>query len=346
MRSRLRSRLTGIGLIVVGVLLILGAVYQSLEGQSTVNQGRAYAGSQSTIFANEGATGTTLNKLAKLTGAPSTAIIVATTDTEGIVGIVVAGAGTTGNAQIAFAGKASCVFDSATTAGHYVINDTSTAGDCMDSGAATYPTSGQVVGIVTTTNGGAGTYEVDLTLRQPQAGGGAGALTLLEQHTAATSASLPFTAWYSASYDEYEIHLVDIAVATANGNLGIQVSTDGGANYDTGNNYNFSYSWSRINTGGDFGQDAQALMMLVNNESIDAHWPVVGRLNLYNPGGTVAYKRILGEVALRGQPADTPPVRFAISSAWKNTAAFNAFRVISSVGNIASGTVRVYGLSK
>ena len=85
-----------------------------------------------------------------------------------------AGAGTTGSADIAVFGKASCVFDSATTAGHYVLNDTSTAGDCMDSGAATYPTSGQVIGIVTSTNGGAGTYEVDLSLGQPQAGGTGG----------------------------------------------------------------------------------------------------------------------------------------------------------------------------
>lgn len=144
----------------------------------TVNMGRTYVASQNVRYANEGGTGTTLNKLAKLTGAPSTAIIAAITDTQGIAGIVVAGAGTTGSADIAFAGKASCVFDSATTAGHYVKNDASTAGDCEDAGA-TYPTSGQVIGIVTSTNGGAGTYEVDLTLRQPQAGGagGGGALT-------------------------------------------------------------------------------------------------------------------------------------------------------------------------
>jgi hypothetical protein len=141
----------------------------SLSGQSqTVNMGRTYVSSQNVRYANNGTTGTTLNKLAKLTGAPSTAILTATADTSGIVGIVVAGAGTTGSADIAFKGKALCVFDSATTAGHYVTNDTSTAGDCMDAGAA-YPTSGQVIGVVTSTNGGAGTYEVDLTLGQAQA---------------------------------------------------------------------------------------------------------------------------------------------------------------------------------
>jgi hypothetical protein len=128
----------------------------------TDNMGRTLVSSQNVRYANEGGTGTTVNKLAKLTGAPSTAIITATTDTSGIVGIVVAGAGTTGSTDIAVAGKASCVFDSATTAGHYVVNDTSTAGDCMDAGA-TYPTSSQVIGVVTSTNGGAGTYEVDLS---------------------------------------------------------------------------------------------------------------------------------------------------------------------------------------
>jgi hypothetical protein len=135
--------------------------------------GRTFLAPGAVRYANEAGTGTTLNKLAKLTGAPSTAILTAITDTSGIVGIVVAGAGTTGSSDIAVFGKASCAFDSATTAGHYVQNDTSTAGGCMDAGA-TYPTSGQVIGIVTSTNGGAGTYEVDLSLGQPQAGGAGG----------------------------------------------------------------------------------------------------------------------------------------------------------------------------
>ena len=146
------------------------ALALAVVGQ-TVNMGRTYVASQNVRYANEGATGTTLNKLAKLTGAPSTAIITATADTAGIVGIVVAGAGTTGSADIAFAGKASCVFDGATTAGHYVINSNTAAGECKD-GGATYPTSGQVIGVVTSTNGGTGTYEVDLTLRQPHVGAG------------------------------------------------------------------------------------------------------------------------------------------------------------------------------
>src|SRR5207248_2891120 len=81
---------------------------------------------------NDTTTGTTVNKLAKLTGAPSTAIITATTDTAGAFGIVVGGAGTSGSAQIARIGTASCVFDGATTAGDYAVISSTTAGDCHD----------------------------------------------------------------------------------------------------------------------------------------------------------------------------------------------------------------------
>lgn len=109
-----------------------------------------------TEIANAGVTGTTVHKLAKLTGT-GTALITAITDTKGAVGIVIGGAGTSSNAQIAIGGQASCVFDGATTANDYVQISSATAGDCADVGA-TYPTSGEVLGRVLTTNGAGGTY--------------------------------------------------------------------------------------------------------------------------------------------------------------------------------------------
>ena len=56
-------------------------------------------------ISNAASTGTTVNTLTKLTGAPSTAVISAVTDTGGAVGITTAGAGTTGTATITTAGK-------------------------------------------------------------------------------------------------------------------------------------------------------------------------------------------------------------------------------------------------
>lgn len=118
--------------------------------------------------ANAGTTGTTVNKLAKLTGSPATAVIATTSDTTGnVIGIVIAGAGTTGNAQIANAGQASCVFDGAITAGHFVQVSTTAGGSCHD-GGATFPTSGQIIGlIVAATNASPGSTPQAVTLFAP-----------------------------------------------------------------------------------------------------------------------------------------------------------------------------------
>jgi hypothetical protein len=114
-------------------------------------------GALATDLPNATTTGTTLNKLAKVTGSPATAIIASTSDTAGMVGIVVDGAGTSGNVQVARGGQAACVFDGATTAGDYVQISSTTAGDCHDAGAS-YPGTGQVLGRVLSTNASTGTY--------------------------------------------------------------------------------------------------------------------------------------------------------------------------------------------
>ena len=114
-------------------------------------------------MANEGTTGTTLNALAKLTGAPSTAVIAAATDTSGVLGVVntnagtTCAAGTTGKACIVTRGPGTCIFDNAVTAGDYVQISSTTAGDCHDAGAG-YPASGEVLGRVLVSNASPGTY--------------------------------------------------------------------------------------------------------------------------------------------------------------------------------------------
>ena len=109
-------------------------------------------------IANSSSTATVLNELAVLTGAPSTATVAPTTAKSGVVGIVTAGAGITGNATIQQSGgPVNCLFDGATTAGDYVQISPG-GGDCHDAGAS-YPTSavagtGQVIGRVLATGTG------------------------------------------------------------------------------------------------------------------------------------------------------------------------------------------------
>lgn len=151
--------------------LCLRATAQPIVGGSITQP--AGSSNPTIVIANASSTGTTANTLTKLTGAPSTAVISATTDTGGAVGVTISGAGTTGNATIQIAGLVNCVFDGATTAGHYVKISSSTSGDCSD-GGATYPTTGQAIGRVLSTNASAGTYQIDLFPAEIQGGSGSG----------------------------------------------------------------------------------------------------------------------------------------------------------------------------
>lgn len=110
-------------------------------------------------LSNDITTGTTANTLTKMLGA--TAIISATTDTGGAVGITVSGAGKSGSATIQQNGSVSCVFDGSATAGDYVQISSTVAGNCHDTGSA-YPTNGQVIGRAQVTGAGAGTYAIVL----------------------------------------------------------------------------------------------------------------------------------------------------------------------------------------
>jgi hypothetical protein len=132
------------------------------NGTSWIGQSAGAASASTLVISNSGTTGTTINKLAKLSGAPSAAVITATTDTGGAVGVVIGGAGTTGTATLQTYGLTPVAFDGATTAGDYVTISSTTAGAAHDFGP-TYPSSGQqVLGRVLSTNASAGTYQVYL----------------------------------------------------------------------------------------------------------------------------------------------------------------------------------------
>lgn len=109
-------------------------------------------GSSSGTFtvSNDTGTGTVLNSLAKI-NTSGNAVIAGTSDTAVPVYIVTAGAGTSGNATLAYGGLITCQMDAAgATIGHFIGTSTATGGRCMDLGA-TAPTTGWVIGIAQTT---------------------------------------------------------------------------------------------------------------------------------------------------------------------------------------------------
>jgi hypothetical protein len=120
---------------------------------------------------NDGTTGTGLNFLAVYNGAsPACAMKAGTSNTDGVIGVVSNGSGTTGNAVITYRGYVPCSFDGPTTAGDFVVASTSNPADCHDTGMTIRPIGVQVLGRAESTNSALGTYGVRLSLDAPIAG--------------------------------------------------------------------------------------------------------------------------------------------------------------------------------
>lgn len=185
---------------VSGVQHTAQVAFSNLSGSATCAQLPAFTGDTTSsagfcatttgavhiTVANAASTGTTVNKLASLTGAPSTAVITTAGATGGVVGLVTSGAGTTGSASIQVEGIANCAFDGGTTAGDYVQISSSVNGDCTDAGS-TYPTSGYVAGRVLITHSGAGSESVDLFPPEIDGGTGGGSSLTIDTNSVLNS---------------------------------------------------------------------------------------------------------------------------------------------------------------
>lgn len=121
---------------------------------------------------NDTSTGTITNRLASLTTA-GRVITAPAGSVSGLVGIVVAGGGSSGSATVVNQGVVTCLFDGPTVAGDAVQLSPNVAGECNDAGnslvgvvtsAPALGTATQMVGRVLSTNGGGGNYQVLLQM--------------------------------------------------------------------------------------------------------------------------------------------------------------------------------------
>lgn len=182
-------------------------------------------------------------------------------------------------------------------------------------------------------------------------GGSAGALVLLEQHSASASAALNFTTWYSSLYDEYIIELINVVPATNNVDGAMHMSTDGGATYDTTNLYTNSIlvfnSTGQAVTGHPTTAPTSAFLVRnvaeINNL---AAYGLNGTVHLFNPGSATVFKRIQGQYSYGSGTAPVLLQTIQYMGSYQNATAVNALRFLFTGGNIASGTIRIYGVAK
>jgi hypothetical protein len=125
------------------------------------------------------------------------------------------------------------------------------------------------------------------------------------------------------------------------------MGSGGGPTYDSGANYSYQ-DWRYVAAGAAQSGSTGQTGIPINNPTANplsnsASWGLCGFTKLYVPGGS-AYPRTVSEVAYVEQSG----VREGVSSrgAYEITTTLTAIQFLMSSGNIASGTIRVYGIAK
>lgn len=165
---------------------------------------------------NDSSVGTTQFTLTKINSSGN-AVIMATTDTNGYSGVCISNCGKTGTAWIAFAGLVPLTVDATATVQHYITISSTTGGDGHDSGAATYPTSGAVIGRVQAGATSGNPAMVDLFSAEVQAASGG------TNPTATGIQAWTGSAWRSTAVTQTDISA--LGVGTGGGTANAQTVT-------------------------------------------------------------------------------------------------------------------------
>ena len=193
-------------------------------------------------------------------------------------------------------------------------------------------------------------------------GGSGGTSTgwvLLEEHTASSSAEIDFTsrnvtgqsgASFQSDFNDYVLRVVSLQVGTGGAAPLLQFSTNGGSSYDTAANY----IWGNINLS--FGGSPSANAATSTGITLFSDSSGVGPPASANPGLSLSMD--ISNPLINGTGKSISALGFSRYNGnsgyygfnqwgfWNGTSPANAFRIIPSSGNLASGTFRLYGVSQ
>jgi hypothetical protein len=178
-------------------------------------------------------------------------------------------------------------------------------------------------------------------------GGGGGGLTLLEQHTAAASATLDFTTGITATYDEYLFEMVNVLNATNSAIPQLRMSTNGGVSYDAAANYQDYFHSRSLATFSGNGSVADTKIQMNNNGHVNTfNYGIGGQFRLFSPLSATQHKAVNGAFVACDGGASGWISDCQFSGRYMSVTPVNALRFMFSAGNITSGTIRMYGVAK
>ena len=181
-----------------------------------------------------------------------------------------------------------------------------------------------------------------------------GAMTLIKEQTASSSASISFVDGSSdvvldSTYPIYKFEFINIHPATDGTNLGFNFSTDGGSNYNVAKTTTTfrAVHFENDSTAvlGYFDQDLaqgtgdQRVGIGVGNDNDQSG---CGYMHLFNPSSATFVKHFT--IVTNGALSSDASINFFTAGYGNTTSAIDAIRFQMESGNIDSGTIKLYGI--
>lgn len=168
-------------------------------------------------------------------------------------------------------------------------------------------------------------------------------MQLIVEKTAANSSTLDFTEFNSSIYDGYKFYLHNIRPATDNVRLRVRTSANGGSSYDAGaSDY---YFWAAAVLDRGFGTVAYMELTYDGLSNSTSELSYNSEITMLAPDQTkptnIFHHGVYERASSPGELADNRGVGYR-----KASTITNAVRFYMSSGNIADGSIKMYGIRR
>jgi hypothetical protein len=178
-----------------------------------------------------------------------------------------------------------------------------------------------------------------------------GAMTLISEQTASSSATISFTSGIDDTYDSYVFKFIEIH-GSNEAQFTLNFSTDNGSNYNVvkttskfGAYHNESGSAAGLSYDGndDVAQDTAFVSITTNgSQGNDNDGCMNGTMLLFNPSSTTFVKHFITNISFNlGSEYEGNGFNAGYGN---TTSAINAIRFQMDSGNIDSGVIKLYGI--
>jgi hypothetical protein len=192
-----------------------------------------------------------------------------------------------------------------------------------------------------------------VSFTNPLAGSTGASLVLIQSQTASSSATLDFTTGIDSTYDKYMFTLTNVVPQNSDGTLTLRVSENAGSTWkSSGTDYGYASANALMVTtvttlSGSFNNADSSIWISTNCGNTSGYGGFSGDIFFYGPSSSTQKKTFtwLGQ-ARRDASGGQGNFHVGAAQYIGSTNAITGIRFLFDTGNIASGTIALYGVKK